>query len=139
MKRLLVDFCVLIFFIAEYFCEQALAGAAPSSIALTLFDPLLMFVGVAGLAAFVRGVAEERIFVSPTMLWVGMLEWIFLVVISYVLTCALDAKRHPPENFVTVFGFGLFILLMPALIISTGVYVATRSFFKVSRKDRSFV
>src|SRR5436309_1169860 len=123
MKRLLLDLGVVVVFMAEYFCEQALPEAGPSSIMFIIFNPVLMFVGIASLAAFVRGVVELRVFVSPTILRAGIVEWICLVIISYVLACLLDVIRHPPENFITVFGFNLFILLMPALVVSTIAYV----------------
>ena len=127
MKRLLLDLGIVILFVAEYFCEQAVPSAGTSFILFIVFNPLLMFVGIAVLAAFIRGLAEQRISDTSTILWVGIIEWIGLVFASFVLTCFLDVMRHPPENFITVFGFNLFILLVPGVVVSTGVYVAARS------------
>jgi hypothetical protein len=128
MKRVILDLGVVILFTAEYFCEQAVAAGEASWIGFVIFNPLLMFVGIASLAGLIRGIAEQRMFVSPTILWVGITEWIFLVLISYTFTCFLDVMRHRSENFITVFGFNLFILLVPALAVSTGIYAAMRSF-----------
>jgi len=133
MKRVILDLGVVILFTAEYFCEQALAGGEASGIGFVIFNPLLMFVGTASLAGLIRGIAERRMFLSPTILWVGITEWVFLVLVSYAFTCFLDVMRHPPENFITVFGFNLFILLIPALVISTGIYVVGRARLNRSR------
>ena len=126
MKRLLLDVSVVILFVAEYFCEQAVAGRAASSTAFLILNPLVISIAVASIAAFTRGIAEQRLLNSPVILLTGLIEWICLVFVSYVLTCLLDVQRHPPESFMTVFGFSLFIVLIPTLIVSTGAYIAGR-------------
>jgi hypothetical protein len=134
MKRLLLDLGVVVLFIAEYFCEEVFVRSDLFLRGYVIFNPLLTFVAVASLVGFTRGIAEERIFVPPRILWVGIIEWIFLVFAAYVLTCLLDVTRHPRDNFITVFGFNLFILLIPGLIISTGAYVIGRTVFNTFRK-----
>jgi hypothetical protein len=130
-KRLVLDLGIVLAFIAEYFCEQVIFRNRTPSALFLIFNPLLIFVATACLLGFTRGLAEGRIFASPITLWAGIIEWIFLVLISYVVTCILDVMRHPPEDFITVFGFNLFVTLIPGVIVSTGVYAAGRSLVRL--------
>ena len=127
MKRVLLDLAVVILFTLEYFFEQSLPTVPSSWLTFVAFNPLLLFVGTASLVAFGRAAAEQRVFSSPIIPSIGIVEWAFLVVLSYALTCCFDVKLHPPENFITVFGFNLFLLLLPALIVSTGTYLLGRT------------
>lgn len=127
MKRLFIDAVVVVVFVAQYFLEQVMDVDVSSKLSL-IFDPLLLSVIIASVAAWIRAILEQRMFIPPFVLWLGGLEWAFVVTVSYMLTCFLDVMHHAPENFVTVFGVNLFVLLIPTLVISTGVYAATRSF-----------
>ncbi len=79
---------------------------------------------------FGRGFAEHR-FVGSTSCWAGTGEWVLIVIAAHITSCYLAVLSWPYQNFTTVFGFTLLIILLPSVVLSTisywiGVFAAVR-------------
>src|SRR5207244_3708372 len=117
-----INLAALAAFVGEYFAEQLLTAHVFGS-GSVLVSPLIISLAAAGLIAWLRALAEKCMFEPPSTLATGAVEWVLIVVASYIVTCLLDVLRHPPESFVTVAGFNLFLVLLPSLVVSTSVYM----------------
>src|SRR2546423_954358 len=101
MKRLLIDFGAFILLVALDWVVGAVA-----------IDSVFVGFIVLGIVGFIRGSSEYRVLQSPKPWW-GCIEWIAIVFVEYTLYCYLGVRSHPVDNFETVFGFGLLLLLVP--------------------------
>jgi hypothetical protein len=69
------------------------------------------------IVGFGRGFAERR-YLDNTLYWMGGIEWTIVVIIEYAISCYIGVLLRPYDNFETVFGFGLLVILTPSLILS---------------------
>jgi hypothetical protein len=105
--------------------------ALDSATALPALNSVLVALAIPGIVGFMRGLAEYRI-LHPSRPWWGTVEWAAVIFVEYTLSCYLGVLSHPVDNFETVFGFGLLILLAPSELLGivtywSGVTVARRA------------
>jgi hypothetical protein len=73
----------------------------------------------------VRAFAEHRVLKKRSLWWTGAVEWIAIVIAAFLAVCWLDILWNPRDNFKTVFGFNLLLVLVPSVVLSTVAYVLT--------------
>jgi hypothetical protein len=107
VRRILFDFSALGLLLGTDFLIGVLGIKTSLPIAISL--PVAV--------GFGRGFAEER-WVGNAPYWVSGTEWAVIVIIEYSLACYVGVLLRPYDNFETVFGFGLLIVLAPSLVLS---------------------
>lgn len=107
MRRLLFDLLAFALLLSTD-CLIAVVG---------LKTDMLIALSIPIAVGFGRGLAERR-YVGNTPYWIGGIEWAVVVTIEYALSCYVGVLLRPYDNFETVFGFGLLIILVPSLVLS---------------------
>ncbi len=82
---------------------------------------ILQTFGIGIVVGFGRGLAERRFFANTSYL-LCVMEWLVIVFTAYTISCYLDVLLWPYDNFKTVFGFGLLLVLVPDLVLSAIAY-----------------
>jgi uncharacterized membrane protein (Fun14 family) len=90
--------------------------------------------GIAIIVGFGRGVAERRFFPNTPYV-IGAIEWLVIMFMAYTISCYVDVLSSQYDNFETVFGFGLLLVLVPDLVSSSisygfGLFLGGRLFMK---------
>ncbi len=129
IKRLATDLLIFSLFVAQYGVLQVMPTPLSSMAALLILSPPVVWIVSASFLAFLRAISQIRILGPAAFLWSGVIEWIAVFSASSIFTCWVDTILHPPESFLTVFGFNLFIVFVPSLILSTAAYCVTFSSF----------
>jgi hypothetical protein len=106
MRRVLIDLAVFCVLVAGNLVLQITSNRS----ALIGFG-LLMVVG------FARGFTQNRLFGKGGYIF-GSIEWLLIVFAVYTTSCWTGVILHPYDNFETVFGFGLLLVLLPAIALS---------------------
>lgn len=107
VRRVLFDLLALGFLLGT----DSLMGA------LAIKTSLLIALSMPIAVGFGRGFAEA-LWVGNTPYWICGTEWAVVVIIEYALGCYVGVLLRPYDNFETVWGFGLLIVLLPSLVLS---------------------
>jgi hypothetical protein len=118
MRRLYLDLLAFGLLIGTDFVTRLISiHTTPRVTVLSYYTDMLFAYGISVAVGFGRGFAERR-FVGNTPSWIGGIEWSAIVIIEYALSCYVAVLLWPYDNFETVFGFGLLIVLVPSLALS---------------------
>ncbi|MEY2483499.1 MAG: hypothetical protein QOK24_2027 [Verrucomicrobiota bacterium] len=98
--------------------------------AFAMHTGFVVTLGLPVAVGFSRGFAEWR-YLSMIPYWVRGIEWTLVVIIEYAVACYIAVLLRPVDNFETVFGFGLLIILVPSVVFSLisfslGFHIAKR-------------
>lgn len=127
LRRLLIDSFAFSLLVAQYGLSQAIGGRLNSITAFLILSPPVVWIVSATVVASMRAFAEMRLLQTRRSLMRSAVEWIALFSAANIFTCWLDTVIHPRETFLTVFGFNVLVVFVPALIVSTIGYCVTSS------------
>lgn len=124
MRRLLLDFLALVVLVVAGVALYAVSGFTESGLNLFSRFENVIWILIAVGVAFVR--ARFSFLKVQGPLWIGLLEWIAIVVAAHLILFWLNVVVHPQDDFKTTFAFGFLIFLVPSTAVSAIVYFVFR-------------
>lgn len=125
MRRILIDLLAVGLLAVEETVMHIFSQNSEAALDFISDNILIIRLASVVIVACVRAFAEHRFLKKSAPWWVGAAEWIAIVIAGFLAVCWLDILWNPHDNFKTVFGFNLFVILVPSVVVSTIAYVLT--------------
>lgn len=132
MRRALIDLgtvcCLVSIGIVLY---QLSSSGVPLGVAARFEN--VIWTGAVTIVAIFRAYIE-RILYLPPFRWLQLVHWIVIATGVHLILFWLDTVVILQDKFVTVFAFGLWIFLLPSVLISAIAYLLTVMVLGKSRR-----